>query len=57
MEVWLQEHKDGFLGIIITIAVSFITAILAVAVAERLRGHSTETPKIIYEVDPRSLSQ
>ena len=57
MEVWLQEHKDGFLGIIITIAVSFITAIVAVALAERLRGHATDAPKIIYEADPRSLSQ
>ena len=26
LEVWYQEHKDGFLGIVTTIAVSLVTA-------------------------------
>jgi hypothetical protein len=35
MEVWYQEHKDGFLGIVITIAVSMATAIVTVLAAAR----------------------
>jgi hypothetical protein len=54
MEVWYQDHKDGFLGLVTTIAVSFITALLAVALVERLRGGFAEPQRIIYEVDPKS---
>jgi hypothetical protein len=54
MEVWYQEHKDGFLGIVTTIAVSFITALVAVAVSERLYKNFAEPPRIIYEVNPKS---
>ena len=54
MELWYQEHRDGFIGVVITVAVSFITALLAVAIVEELHGNSTETPRIIYESEPRS---
>jgi hypothetical protein len=35
MEVWYQEHKDGFLGIVVTIAVSMATAVVTVLAAAR----------------------
>jgi hypothetical protein len=54
MELWYQEHRDGFLGIVITAAVSFITAVIAVAILEGLQRNSTEPARIIYESDPRS---
>jgi hypothetical protein len=54
MEVWYQEHKDGFLGIVTTIAVSFITALVAVALSERLHKSVAEPPQIIYEVEPKA---
>jgi hypothetical protein len=54
MELWYQEHRDGFIGIVITVAVSFITALMAVAIVEGLHGNSTETPRSIYESEPRS---
>jgi hypothetical protein len=54
MEVWYQEHRDGFLGIITTIAVAFITALVTVAVMERLHRSFAEPPRIIYEVDPKT---
>jgi hypothetical protein len=54
MEVWYQEHRDGFLGIVTTIAVSFITALVTVAVLEQLHRSFAEPPRIIYEVDPKS---
>ncbi len=53
LEVWYQDHRDGFLGIVVTVAVSFITALLAVAVLERLHRSFAEPPRIIYEVDPK----
>jgi len=54
MEIWFHEHRDGFLGLLITMAVSFITALAAVAVTERLHRTVAEPPRIIYEVDPKS---
>jgi hypothetical protein len=54
MELWYQEHREGFLGIVITAAVSFITALIAVGIVEGLRRNSTEPTRIIYEADPRS---
>ena len=54
MELWYQEHRDGFLGIVITAAVSFITALITVALVEGLHRNSTEPTRIIYESDPRS---
>ena len=54
MELWYQEHRDGFFGIVITVAVSFITALIAVAIVEGLHRNSTEPTRIIYESDPRS---
>jgi hypothetical protein len=53
-EVWYQEHKDGFLGIVTTIAVSFATALLTIVVADRLYRGLSEPPRVMYEVDPRS---
>ena len=52
MEVWYQEHKDGFFGIVMTILVSLITALCAVALSERLHN-LPEPPRIIYEVNPK----
>lgn len=54
MELWYQEHRDGFLGLVITAAVSFITALMAVALVEGLHRDSTEPTRIIYESDPRA---
>jgi hypothetical protein len=54
MEVWYQERKDGFLGLVTTIAVSFITALLAVAIAQRLQRAPADAPRVMYEVDPKS---
>jgi hypothetical protein len=54
MELWYQERKEGVLGLLITVAVSFITALLAVAVAERLHQDDAEPHRIFYEVDPKS---
>jgi hypothetical protein len=53
MEVWYQEQKDGFFGIFITVMVAFVTALLAVAIAERLRGSWADPPRIIYQLDPK----
>jgi hypothetical protein len=30
MDLWYREHKDGFLGMITTIVVAFVTAVIAV---------------------------
>ena len=54
MELWYQEHRDGFLGFVITVAVSFITALIAVGVFEGLRKNSAEPTRIIYDAEPRS---
>jgi len=54
MELWYQEHRDGIFGIVITAAVSFITALMAVALVEGLHRNSTEPTRIIYESEPRS---
>jgi hypothetical protein len=50
-EVWYQEHKDGFLGMVTTIAVSVITALLTVYVADRLRKTPVEPPRL-NQVNP-----
>ncbi len=34
-DVWYQEHKDGFVGIVVTIAVSMATAVVTVLAAAR----------------------
>ena len=54
IELWYQEHKDGVLGLVTTIAVSFITALVAVAVSERLHKTLSEPQRVIYEVEPKS---
>jgi hypothetical protein len=54
LELWYEERKDGFLGLVITITVAFITALIAVAVAERLQRGVAEPPRIIYEVEPKA---
>jgi hypothetical protein len=53
MELWYQDHKDGFLWLITTIAVSFITALVAVAVSERLHKTISGPQRVIYEVEPK----
>jgi hypothetical protein len=53
-ELWYQERKDGFLGLVTTVAVSFITALVAVAVLERLHRSFAEPARILYEAEPRS---
>jgi hypothetical protein len=54
MELWYQEHRDGFFGIVVTAAVSFITALMAVALVEGLHRNAAEPTRIIYESEPRS---
>jgi hypothetical protein len=54
MEVWYQEHKDGFFGLVTTIAVSLVTALTTVYVLERLHNDYAEPSHVIYEVDPKS---
>jgi hypothetical protein len=54
MELWYQEHRDGFLGIAITVAVSFITATIAVAIVGGSHRNSAEPTRIMYQSDPRS---
>jgi hypothetical protein len=54
MELWYVENKDGFLGLVTTIAVSFITALIAVAVSERLHKTLSEPQRVIYEVEPKA---
>lgn len=53
LELWYEEHKDGFLGLATTVAVSLVTALLTVFVVERLRKPSPVEPRVIYEADPR----
>ncbi len=54
VEVWYQEQKDGFLGIFITVMVAFVTALLAVALSERLHGRLADPPRSMEEVDPKA---
>ena len=54
MEVWYQEHRDGFLGLVTTIAVSLITALATVYVMEHLHAGKDDPPRVIYEVEPKS---
>ena len=54
MEVWYQERKDGFLGLVTTIAVSLITALVTVYVAERFHRNADYPPRLIYEIQPKS---
>jgi hypothetical protein len=53
MEVWYQEHKDGFLGLVTTIAVALITTLVTVYVVERLSPSRVES-RVIYEVEPKA---
>lgn len=57
MDVWYQEHKEGFLGIVTTVTVSLITALATMLVAERIYKHSENQPALIYEVEPRTQPQ
>jgi len=49
MELWYQENKDGFLGLVTTIAVSLITALVAVYVTERPSNGFVELPRVMKE--------
>ena len=53
LELWYQEHKDGFLGMLITIAAACITSLITVAALERLHGAFAEPLRIINESDQR----
>ena len=53
MEVWYEEHKEGFLGIVTTIAVSLITTLITVAVLERLHESPAAPARSIFQSDSR----
>ena len=53
MDVWYQERKNGFVGLVTTVAVSAITALLVVLVTERLYKVFAEQTRVIYEAEPR----
>ena len=54
MEIWYQEHRDGFLGLVTTVAVSLITSLAVVSVHERLHRVAEAPQRIFYEVEPKS---
>jgi hypothetical protein len=54
MELWYQERKDGFLGLLTTVAVSLITVLVVLYFADRPRRVSEE-PRVIYEVVPKAV--
>ena len=54
LELWYRERKDGFLGLVTTIAVSLITALVTVYVVERVHHGLVEAPPVIYPVAPKS---
>jgi hypothetical protein len=56
LEVWFQEHKDGFIGLVLTLAVSLATSVATIAVWERLHRGPVEAPRVIYEVVPKPAS-
>jgi len=53
MDLWYQEHRDGFLGLVTTIAVSLVTALATLYVAARLRNRYADPPRVIYEIEPK----
>ena len=55
MDVWYQERKEGFVGLIVTVAVSIITALITVVLTERMYRSFAEPPRIIYEVEPKPV--
>jgi hypothetical protein len=54
MELWYQEHRDGFVGLVTTIAVSVVTSLATVYVAHHLQNRPSEPPQVIYEIEPKS---
>jgi hypothetical protein len=54
MDVWYQERKDGFLGLVTTIIVALVTALITVLVTERMYRIFAEQTRIIYEAAPRA---
>jgi hypothetical protein len=53
MELWYQEHKEGFFGLVTTVAVSLMTALATVYVTERLHTMYVESPRVIDAVEPK----
>lgn len=53
LELWYQEHRDGFLGLATTVLISLVTALAAVALTERLHKDGVEPRRVIYELDSR----
>lgn len=54
IEVWYQEHRDGFLGLVITIAVSLLTALTTVAVLEHFHRSFAAPPRTLFDAEPRT---
>lgn len=54
LELWYQERKDGFVGILTTIVISFLTALVAVAASQHLHRIYIEPPRVIFQSDPKS---
>jgi hypothetical protein len=36
MDLWYREHRDGIVGVTITILIAFITALITVLVIDRI---------------------
>jgi hypothetical protein len=36
MDLWYREHRDGIAGVSITIAISFITALITILVVNKI---------------------
>jgi len=53
MEVWYQENKDGFVGLLITLAITVATSVATIAVWERLHQGTAEPVRLIYETAPK----
>ena len=53
MEVWFQEHREGFVGLLLTVAIALATSVLTSAVWERLHAGPAEARRVIYEVMPK----
>jgi len=54
MELWYQEHKNGFFGLVTTIAVALITSLTTLYVTQRIQSRFYEPPRVIYEIESKS---
>jgi hypothetical protein len=51
-ELWYEEHKNGFVGLVTTVAVSLITALLTVYIIDRLHQPAAPPTRANYEAEP-----